>query len=137
MEKRPLLEIFINPNETFVHTFYVVVRALKPLTVVSPQTSLYRQGNYQATPMLSGPPSFVVVLARGKHPFPFRTRQLSLSAPMILQGQPCGKVGRRHILFSSEPYLGLWPGCGELIPLACPGGPCGAAKAMCGAYIDN
>ena len=42
---------------------------------------------------------FVVVLARGKHPFPFRTRQLSLSAPMILQGQPCGKVGRRHISF--------------------------------------
>src|SRR3954470_1089907 len=39
---------------------------------------------------------FPVVIERGSHPFPFRTRQLSLSSPMILRGQLCGKVGRRR-----------------------------------------
>src|SRR5690554_3669388 len=33
----------------------------------------------------------------GLHPFPFRTRRLSLKEPMILQGKPCGKVGRRQL----------------------------------------
>src|SRR5437763_3476253 len=39
---------------------------------------------------------FPVVIEGGSHPFPFRTRQLSLSSPMILRGQLCGKVGRRR-----------------------------------------
>src|SRR5260221_7443599 len=39
---------------------------------------------------------FPVVIERGSHPFPFRTRQLSLSSPMILRGQLCGKVGHRR-----------------------------------------
>ncbi len=34
----------------------------------------------------------------GLHPFPYRTRRLSLLEPMILQGKPCGKVGRRQLL---------------------------------------
>ena len=37
-----------------------------------------------------------VVIARGKRPVTFRTRKLSLSAPMVLQGGPCGRVGRRR-----------------------------------------
>jgi hypothetical protein len=37
-------------------------------------------------------------IARGKHLFPFRTEQLSLSAPMVLGGQPPGRVGRRRFL---------------------------------------
>ena len=40
-----------------------------------------------------------MVVARGKHPFPFRTRQLSPSAPMVLHGRLCGRVGRRRELF--------------------------------------
>ncbi len=52
--------------------------------------------------------SFVVVLARGKYPFPFRTRQSSLSALMILQGQPCGKVSRRHDFFKNGPLQSKW-----------------------------
>ena len=32
----------------------------------------------------------------GSHPIPSRTRKLSLSEPMVLQGQPCGRVGRRR-----------------------------------------
>ena len=31
------------------------------------------------------------------HPFPSRTRKLSLAGPMVLHGQPCGRLGdRRH-----------------------------------------
>src|SRR4051794_26807292 len=35
-------------------------------------------------------------MARGKHLFPFRTEQLSLSAPMVLGSQGPGRVGRRR-----------------------------------------
>src|SRR5215471_17483544 len=38
----------------------------------------------------------VVIIAKGKHPFPSRTRSLSPSAPTILGGQPPGKIGRCH-----------------------------------------
>src|SRR5829696_8721584 len=37
-------------------------------------------------------------IARGKHLFPFRTEQLSPSAPMVLGGQPPGRVGRCRFL---------------------------------------
>jgi hypothetical protein len=37
-----------------------------------------------------------VVLARGKHPVPSRTRKLSPSAPMVLHGRLCGRVGHRR-----------------------------------------
>ena len=40
---------------------------------------------------------FPVVLARGKHLFPFRTEQLSPSAPMVLGPHGPGRVGRRRI----------------------------------------
>src|ERR1700733_10656050 len=35
-------------------------------------------------------------IAKGRHLFPFRTEQLSHSAPMVLGGQPPGRVGRRR-----------------------------------------
>ncbi len=38
---------------------------------------------------------FPVVIPRGSHPFPSRTRKLSLAGPMILHGQLCGNVGHR------------------------------------------
>src|ERR671937_826390 len=41
---------------------------------------------------------FSVVIARGKHLFPFRTEPLSPSAPMVLGGQLPGRVGRRRSL---------------------------------------
>ena len=37
--------------------------------------------------------------ARWKHLFPFRTEQLSTAAPMVLGGQPPGRVGRRRFFF--------------------------------------
>jgi hypothetical protein len=33
-------------------------------------------------------------IERGKRPVPFRTRKLSLSSSMVLQGGPCGRVDR-------------------------------------------
>src|SRR6266851_9675430 len=41
-----------------------------------------------------------VAIAKRVHPFPSRTRSLSSSAPMILWGQPHGKIGRRRFTCS-------------------------------------
>src|SRR5688572_20325776 len=50
-------------------------------------------------------PSLPVVIGAGSHPFPFRTRKLSLLPPMVLHGKLCGRVGRcRHYLNARE----LW-----------------------------
>src|SRR5437868_3511081 len=44
-------------------------------------------------------PSLPVAIGAGSHPFPFRTRKLSLLPPMVLHGKLCGRVGRcRHYL---------------------------------------
>src|SRR4051794_41711686 len=47
--------------------------------------------------------SVSVVIALGKRPVTFRTRKLSLTAPMVLQGGPCGRVGRRRTIFGGTP----------------------------------
>ena len=47
-----------------------------------------------------------VVIARGKHLFPFRTEPLSPSAPMVLGGQPPGRVGRRRSFFTKAVQVG-------------------------------
>ena len=40
-----------------------------------------------------------VILPRGFHPFPSRTRKLSPAGPMLLHAKVCGRVGRcRHKL---------------------------------------
>jgi hypothetical protein len=56
-----------------------------------------RSGSAPAIP-LPGTLIFSVVIAKRSHPFPFRTRKLSSSAPMVLHGRLCGRVGRRRIL---------------------------------------
>jgi hypothetical protein len=40
---------------------------------------------------------FLVVMAEGPYPIPSRTRKSSPPAPMVLQGPPCGRVGRHQI----------------------------------------
>src|SRR5581483_3559991 len=45
-------------------------------------------------------------MARGKHLFPFRTEQLSPSAPMVLGSQGPGRVGRRRFLIEAAPKRG-------------------------------
>ena len=37
-----------------------------------------------------------VAIAQGKRPVPFRTRKLSLAAPMVLHPPGCGRVGHRR-----------------------------------------
>src|SRR5438128_11648103 len=37
-----------------------------------------------------------VAIAEGRHPVPFRTRKLSLPAPMVLPWRRGGRVGRRR-----------------------------------------
>src|SRR5437660_4312216 len=48
------------------------------------------------------PSQFPVVIAAGVHLFPFRTEQLSPPAPMVLGGQPPGRVGRRRLLWKGR-----------------------------------
>jgi hypothetical protein len=48
--------------------------------------------------------SLPVVIGSGSHPFPFRTRKLSLIPPMVLYGKLYGRVGRcRHYLQTKRP----------------------------------
>src|SRR4051794_30033155 len=59
-------------------------------------------------------------MARGKHLFPFRTEQLSPSAPMVLGPQGPGRVGRRR-LFSRNGSPSGGPFCvvTPRVPVAC------------------
>ena len=52
--------------------------------------------------------SVSAAIARGKRPVSFRTRKLRLSAPMVLQGGPCGRVGHRRTYFRNGHPRG-WP----------------------------
>jgi hypothetical protein len=56
-------------------------------------------------PPPAGLAQFPVALAWGKHLFPFRTEQLSPTAPMVLGLRGPGRVGRRRF-FSIEPPTG-------------------------------
>jgi hypothetical protein len=51
---------------------------------------------------------FPVAIAWGKHLFPFRTEQLSPTAPMVLGSQGPGRVGRRRFIleWTSRPQGG-------------------------------
>src|SRR5215208_1334307 len=51
----------------------------------------------------AGLEAFPVAIAWGKHLFPFRTEQLSPTAPMVLGSQGPGRVGRRRFLLTSRP----------------------------------
>jgi hypothetical protein len=48
-------------------------------------------------------------IALGKHPVPSRTRKLSPSAPMVLHGRPCGRVGRRRTPREKRATPPGWP----------------------------
>src|SRR5947209_10647692 len=48
-----------------------------------------------------------VILPRGFHPFPSRTRKLSPAGPIVLHAKVCGRVGRcRHKIKAIERNLG-------------------------------
>ena len=79
------------------------------------------------------------VIARGKRPVPFRTRKLSLSAPMVLQGGPCGRVGRCRTFFREGPPQ--WGGPSRFWRVPCPArspnmkAPLGRRIVRCDAWI--
>src|SRR3989442_1054789 len=52
---------------------------------------------------LRGHNDFWVTLARGSHPFPSRTRKLSLSAPIVLHARVCGRLGSRPVINHKSP----------------------------------
>src|SRR3989442_11365905 len=54
--------------------------------------------------------SLPVVIGAGSHPFPFRTRKLSLLPPMVLHGKLCGRVGRCRHYFGPDVsnHIGLF-----------------------------
>ena len=59
-----------------------------------------------------------VAMAEGKHPVPYRTRKLSLPAPMVLHAGACGRVGDRRTTHTipaggREPHQGPPPPAGD------------------------
>jgi hypothetical protein len=54
-------------------------------------------------PRRRGLDKFPVALAWGKHLFPFRTEQLSPTAPMVLGLHGPGRVGRRRFFIPEPP----------------------------------
>ena len=102
-----------------------VVKQLSHCRIFSRQSSLERcslQQNALGRPsserrirgVREGPqtPSFPVAIGAGSHPFPFRTRKLSLLPPMVLPAQVGGRVGRCRGLIRTRPkseYNSLGP----------------------------
>jgi hypothetical protein len=74
-----------------------------------PQNNRHKFNNKLLTcPNCANPISkFSVAMAKGIHPFPSRTRKLSPSAPMVLHGKLCGRVGRRRKTLHKRPVT-LW-----------------------------
>jgi hypothetical protein len=54
-------------------------------------------------------PSFPVAIGAGSHPFPFRTRKLSLLPPMVLPAQVGGRVGRCRGLITKARFERVGP----------------------------
>ena len=73
-------------------------RTHTPNKTSHPQQQLHNQQNHPF------PKGFVtVVIARGKHPDPSRTRKLSLPALMVLHTRVCGRVRRRRTTHPTPP----------------------------------
>ena len=56
-------------------------------------------------------PSLPVTILRGSHPFPSRTRKLSLAGPMVLHAKVCGRLGDRRHYSSAKARSSEWAFC--------------------------
>src|SRR4029078_12074538 len=65
---------------------------------------------------------FPVVIGAGSHPFPFRTRKLSLLPPMVLRGKLRGRVGRCRHYFERKARCGNRSGL-SFVPFTLLGSP--------------
>src|SRR5262245_12142750 len=87
-----------------------------------------------------GCPSFPVAISRRPYPIPSRTRKSSFSEPMVLHGQPCGRVGRCRVNSSKAPRkLGAFvflfvPCCRELPGFDRHMKPC-SARQLCFCFV--
>ena len=70
-------------------------RGLDGYIFLSGARSLARLCSFEG-PLRRGLDKFPVAIARGKYLFPFRTEQSSPAAPMVLDLQGSGRVGRRR-----------------------------------------
>ena len=87
-------------------------RCLKtPARGSCPDASLKERLRRNGSPCIRCHTTFLpVAMAAGFHPFPFRTRPLSPPAPMVLRGQPRGRVGRRRHKIPTAPEDSTPPG---------------------------
>ena len=76
-----------NCNQCLMHKFDTI--QIKPLSTII----IVRNNHFSAA------------TAKRQHPFPSRTRKLSSSAPMVLHGKLCGRVGRRRIFLTRNQIL--------------------------------
>src|SRR5689334_25214337 len=65
-------------------------------------TGQSRYGVLKVTRLVASLDSSAVIPV-GRHLFPFRTEKLSLPGPMVLGGQPPGRVGRRRFAYEKGP----------------------------------
>jgi hypothetical protein len=75
-------------------------------------------------------PSFPVAIGAGSHPFPFRTRKLSLLPPMVLRAKVRGRVGRCRDYLLDRPE-GFIPSGLFSVPSSPPHGGAWRSPAPC------
>jgi hypothetical protein len=71
---------------------------------------VWLMANYQMLiARATGADNLAVILPRGFHPFPSRTRKLSPAGPIVLRAKVRGRVGRRRIKIKGHVLYGTWP----------------------------
>ena len=76
-------------------------------TICAHPSTLLIQAGHQASRTSHFAFFFLASIPERSHPFPSRTRKLSSPGPMVLQGQPCGRVGRCRGFEGSLARVGL------------------------------
>ena len=76
-------------------------------TICAHPSTLLIQAGHQASRTSHFAFFFLASIPERSHPFPSRTRKLSSPGPMVLQGQPCGRVGRCRVFEGSLARVGL------------------------------
>src|ERR1700722_19872367 len=84
-----------------VNRFTYVLSLRPPTRVDGAQTERQKCKQYfkDYSLLFSKDTNFPVAIGSRKHPFPFRTRPLSSSPPMVLHGSLCGRVGDCRVSF--------------------------------------
>ena len=85
----------MSSEQALQNPIYSVVR-FRPHVLLQ-VCSLKLDGWANCSPLMAHCYELSVILPRGIHPFPSRTRKLSPAGPIVLHAKVCGRVGRcRH-----------------------------------------